>query len=41
MSEFYIFLMILPPMTILSHFWVKGIDHMKNNHPNYKGEDLI
>ena len=21
--------------------WVSGIDYMKRNHPNYKGEDLF
>jgi len=22
-------------------FWVRGIDYMKENHPDYKGEDLF
>ncbi len=22
-------------------FWVRGIDYMKENHPNYKGEDFL
>jgi hypothetical protein len=26
---------------IVAFFWVRGIDHMKENHPNYKGEDLF
>lgn len=26
------------PVTIL---WVAGIDHMKKNHPDYKGEDFL
>jgi hypothetical protein len=26
---------------IVSFFWVRGIDHMKENHPNYKGDDLF
>ena len=26
--------------TIVSFFWVRGIDYMKENHPDYKGEDL-
>jgi hypothetical protein len=26
---------------ILSIFWVKGIDHMKEKYPNYKGEDFL
>ena len=21
--------------------WISGIDYMKKNHPNYKGEDLL
>jgi hypothetical protein len=27
--------------TIIAFFWVRGIDHMKENHPDYKGEDLF
>jgi len=26
---------------IVSFFWVKGIDYMKENHPDYKGDDLF
>jgi hypothetical protein len=26
---------------IVSFFWVRGIDNMKENHPDYKGEDLF
>jgi hypothetical protein len=26
---------------IVSFFWVRGIDYMKENHPNYKGDDLF
>jgi len=26
---------------IVALFWVRGIDHMKENHPDYKGEDLF
>jgi hypothetical protein len=26
---------------IVSILWVKGIDNMKTNHPEYKGEDLF
>jgi hypothetical protein len=22
-------------------FWVRGIDYMKENHPDYKGEDFL
>ena len=26
---------------IISIVWVRGIDHMNKNHPNYKGDDLF
>jgi hypothetical protein len=26
---------------IVSFFWVRGIDYMKENHPDYKGDDLF
>ncbi len=26
---------------IIAFFWVKGIDYMKENHPDYKGEDFL
>ena len=26
---------------IISVLWVHGIDYMKENHPDYKGEDLF
>jgi len=26
---------------IIAWFWVKGIDNMKKNHPDYKGEDFL
>ena len=26
---------------IISILWVRGIDYMKENHPDYKGEDLF
>lgn len=26
---------------IVSFFWVSGIDYMKENHPDYKGEDFL
>jgi hypothetical protein len=22
-------------------FWMRGIDYMKENHPDYKGEDFL
>jgi hypothetical protein len=27
--------------TIVTLFWVDGIDKMKQNHPDYKGEDWL
>ncbi len=26
---------------IISWLWVRGIDNMKKNHPNYKGQDFL
>jgi len=26
---------------IISYFWVRGIDYMKENHPDYKGDDFL
>jgi hypothetical protein len=26
---------------LISYFWVRGIDHMQKNHPDYKGDDLF
>ena len=26
---------------IVAFFWVRGIDYMKENHPDYKGNDLF
>ena len=26
---------------VISFLWVQGIDNMKQNHPNYKGEDFL
>jgi hypothetical protein len=28
-------------LVLLSWAWVKGIDYMKENHPDYKGEDWL
>jgi hypothetical protein len=34
---FFLFLAIV----FLSWAWVNGIDNMKKNHPDYKGEDFL
>ena len=26
---------------LISWSWVRGIDYMKENHPDYKGEDFL
>ena len=28
-------------VAIISYLWVQGIDYMKENHPDYKGDDLF
>ena len=28
-------------IALLTWAWVKGIDDMKDNHPEYKGEDFL
>ena len=32
---------VLPISGIISWLWVRGIDNMKKNHPDYKGEDFL
>lgn len=41
MAQLFIFVicfMIALPLAIL---WVRGIDYMKQNHSDYKGEDFL
>ena len=26
---------------IIAYFWVRGIDYMKENHPDYTGDDFL
>jgi hypothetical protein len=28
-------------VALISWLWVRGIDNMKQNHPDYKGKDLF
>ena len=35
---FIIHILALAPLVYL---WVNGIDHMKDNYPDYKGEDFL
>jgi hypothetical protein len=32
---------VVASMALLSWAWVRGIDYMKENHPDYKGEDFL
>ena len=36
-----VFLLMVVVVAIISYFWVRGIDYMKENHPDYKGEDFL
>jgi hypothetical protein len=38
MITFLIILLIAIPLSIR---WVRGVDNMKQNHPDYKGLDLF
>ena len=35
------YLGIFAATAVVVWFWVRGIDYMKENHPDYKGEDLF
>jgi hypothetical protein len=35
----YLFLFLFT--LAISLLWVRGIDNMKKNHPDYKGEDFL
>jgi hypothetical protein len=39
MFVFVLFMVIAT--VLLSWSWVRGIDYMKENHPDYKGEDFL
>lgn len=41
MSTFYFFLVMFLVVALISYLWVRVIDNMKKNHPNYKGEDFL
>lgn len=32
---------ILLILSIIVIFWIRGIDYMQENHPEYKGEDFL
>jgi hypothetical protein len=36
-----VIIFVVASTALLSWSWVRGIDYMKENHPDYKGEDLF
>jgi len=36
-----VFLLMFVVIGFISYLWVRGIDYMKENHPDYKGDDLF
>jgi hypothetical protein len=34
-------ILIVAATLLLAWAWVRGIDNMKDNHPEYKGEDFL
>ena len=36
-----VFFVAVNTALIVTILWVKGIDYMKTNHPDYKGEDFL
>jgi hypothetical protein len=36
-----VYLLMVTVVAIISYLWVRGIDYMKENHPNYKGDDFL
>jgi hypothetical protein len=40
-SIFIVFIIIGSFSALIAFFWVRGIDYMQENHPDYKGEDFL
>ncbi len=36
-----VYLLMFVVISVISYLWVRGIDYMKENHPDYKGDDLF
>lgn len=36
-----VYLLMVAVVAIISYSWVRGIDYMKENHPDYKGDDFL
>lgn len=41
MTSAFIFLITMAILFIVAYNWIKAIDYMQENHPDYKGEDLF
>lgn len=41
MAQVFVFVMCILVVLPIAILWVKGIDYMKDNHPDYKGEDFL
>ena len=41
MTLFIFFTLLFLLVTLVALIWVKGIDNMKDKHPDYKGEDFL
>ena len=38
---FVVFLIMFIVTALISWSWVRGIDYMKENHPDYTGDDFL
>ena len=38
---FVVVLFVITATALISWAWIKGISYMKENHPDYKGEDFL
>lgn len=36
-----VFIVMVVFTALISWSWVRGIDYMKENHPDYKGDDFL
>lgn len=41
MTALFAFLIPFAIAMVITYNWVKGIEYMQKNHPDYKGEDFL
>jgi hypothetical protein len=41
MAALITFLVPFAIAMVITYNWIKGIEHMRDNYPDYKGEDLF